>query len=289
MYAVIGITGKVGGSTARALLNEGDKVRGIVRNTAKAVAWRAAGVELTVADMTDAAALEAGLRGVEGAFVMIPPNFAPSAGFPEARAIVAALRKAISVARPPKVVYLSSVGAHRQSGLGLITQLHILEEELGSLPIPSAFIRAAWFMENYQWDVDSARERGEIDAFLSPVDRAIPMVATEDIGRLAAKTLQQEWDGNRILELEGPARYSPLDAANVFSRLLNREVIAKPVPRSEWAALFEKQGMARDRTRPRIEMLDGFNSGWIDFEGAGTEHLLGRRTLDEVLQEAVRR
>ena len=169
MYAVIGITGKVGGSTARALLNEGDKVRGIVRNTAKAVAWRAAGVELTVADMTDAAALEAGLRGVEGAFVMIPPNFAPSAGFPEARAIVAALRKAISVARPPKVVYLSSVGAHRQSGLGLITQLHILEEELGSLPIPSAFIRAAWFMENYQWDVDSARERGEIDAFLSPV------------------------------------------------------------------------------------------------------------------------
>lgn len=74
----------------------------------------------------------------------------------------------------------------------MIIQLHLLEEELGSLPIPSAFLRAAWFMENYNWDVDSARERGEIDAFLSPVDRAIPMVATEDIGRLAAKTLQQE-------------------------------------------------------------------------------------------------
>ena len=60
MYALIGITGKVGGSTARALLNDGDRVRGIVRNTATAVAWRAAGVELSVADMTDAAALEAG-------------------------------------------------------------------------------------------------------------------------------------------------------------------------------------------------------------------------------------
>jgi uncharacterized protein YbjT (DUF2867 family) len=289
MYALIGITGKVGGSTARALLNDGDRVRGIVRNTATAVAWRAAGVELSVADMTDAAALEAGLRGVEGAFVMIPPNFAPADGFPETRAIVAALRKAISAARPPKVVYLSSVGAHQKSGLGLITQLHILEEELGSLAIPSAFLRAAWFMENYQWDVDPARERGEIDAFLSPVDRAIPMVATQDIGRLAAKTLQQEWDGNRVLELEGPARYSPLDAAAAFSRLLNRHVIAKSVPRGEWAALFEKQGMVPDRTKPRIEMLDGFNSGWIDFERSGAEHVSGRRTLEEVLQEGLRR
>lgn len=289
MYAVIGITGNVGGSTARALLKDGDRVRGVVRNSAKAAAWRAAGVELATAKINDAAAMEAAMRDVEGAFVMIPPNFAPAEGFPETRAIVAGLRKAISAARPPKVVYLSSIGAHRESGLGLITQLHILEEELGSLPVPSAFLRAAWFMENYQWDVNSARERGEIDAFLSPVDRAIRMVATEDIGRLAAKTLQQEWAGNRYLELEGPVRYSPLDAAAIFSNLLNKHVIAKPVAREEWASLFEKQGTAPDRTRPRIEMLDGFNSGWIDFERAGTEHLLGRRTLEEVLQEALRR
>jgi NAD(P)H dehydrogenase (quinone) len=43
MYAVMGITGNVGGSTARALLADGNKVRGIVRNRAKAVAWEAAG------------------------------------------------------------------------------------------------------------------------------------------------------------------------------------------------------------------------------------------------------
>lgn len=171
----------------------------------------------------------------------------------------------------------------------MIIQLHLLEEELGSLPIPSAFLRAAWFMENYNWDVDSARERGEIDAFLSPVDRAIPMVATEDIGRLAAKTLQQEWTGNRYIELEGPARSSPLDAAAVFSIHLNKHAVAKPIAREDWSSLFEKQGMAPDRTRPRIEMLDGFNSGWIDFERVGTEHVLGRRILDEVLRATVRR
>src|ERR1700691_5595422 len=105
-YAIIGITGNVGGATARALLKAGKKVRGIVRDKAKAAAWEAAGVELVVADMLDATALEAAMRGTEGVFAMIPADFAPAPGFPEARAIMATLRTAIEEVRPPKVVYL---------------------------------------------------------------------------------------------------------------------------------------------------------------------------------------
>jgi NAD(P)H dehydrogenase (quinone) len=188
-YAVLGITGNVGGATARALLAAGRRVRAVVRSRAKAGAWSERGVELVDADMLDSTALAAAFAGVEGVFVMIPANFAPSLGFPETRAIVAALRSALAKARPPKVAYLSSIGAHRESGLGLITQLHILEQEMRTLPIPGAFIRPAWFLENFQWDVAPARDRGEIDAFLSPPGRSIPMVATSDIGELAARTL----------------------------------------------------------------------------------------------------
>jgi len=280
MYAVIGLTGNVGGATARALLKGGKKVRGIVRDKAKAGEWETAGVELAVADMSDVSAVESALRGVEGVFVMIPADFAPAPGFPQARAIVGALRQAIATARPPRAVYLSSIGAQRTQGLGLITQLRILEEEMSSVPVPNAFIRAAWFLENFKWDVGPARERGEIDAFLSPLDRVFPMVATEDIGSLAAKTLQQDWRGNRYLELEGPHRYSSLDVGAAFSRHLERPVRVRSAPRDEWAALFEKQGMPPDRTGPRIEMLDGLNSGWIDFEGTGTEHVTGSVTME---------
>jgi NAD(P)H dehydrogenase (quinone) len=280
MYAVIGLTGNVGGATARALLKAGKKVRGIVRDKARATEWEAAGVELAVAEMSDVAAVESALRGVDGVFVMIPADFAPAPGFPQARAIISALRQAIATVLPPKAVYLSSIGAHRTERLGLIAQLHILEEEMGSLPISSAFLRPAWFLENFRWDVGAARERGEIDSFLSPLDRAFPMVATEDIGSLAAKTLQQNWQGNRYLELEGPHRYSALDTAAAFSRHLDRPVRIRSVPRSEWAVLFEKQGMPVDRTAPRIEMLDGLNSGLIDFEGTGTEHVTGTQTME---------
>ena len=33
---------------------------------------------------------------------------------------------------------------------------------------------------------------------------------------------------------------------------------------------------------PRIRMVDGFNEGWIDFEGGG-EHRKGATTLDAVI------
>jgi uncharacterized protein YbjT (DUF2867 family) len=289
MYAILGITGNVGGATARALLKAGKKVRGIVRDKARASGWQAAGAELAVADVHDVGSLEKAMLDVAGAFIMIPPNFAPKPGYPETKAIVATLRQAVATAKPPKAVYLSSVGAQHDHGLGLITQLHILEQELGSLPVPNAFIRAAWVMENFQWDIASAQEKARIDSYLSPLNRAIPMVATDDIGRQAAACLQQQWQGNRYVEIEGPRRYSPSDAAIVFSRHLKREVQATTVPRERWTALFEQEGMPSDCTKPRIEMLDGFNSGFIDFAKEGTEHVSGKTTLDELLGDLLKK
>jgi uncharacterized protein YbjT (DUF2867 family) len=286
MYAIVGITGRVGGSTAETLLAAGKKVRGIVRDKAKAAHWAKQGVELVNGDFDDIAALIEAFRGSDGVFVMLPPYFAPAPGYPETKNIVANIRSALLAAKPKKVVYLSSVGAQHQRGLGLITQSHILEEEMRTLPFPNAFIRAAWFLENYQWDVQPARERGEIDLYLIP-DRSISMVATQDIGELAAKTLQQEWNGNRVLELEGPEKYSPTDAVAAFSRLLGRPVTGRSIPRSDWHRLFVQQGTAEDRTTPRIEMLDGFNSGWIDFESAGAERFKGKVTLEEVIKSLI--
>ena len=113
------------------------------------------------------------------------------------------------------------------------------------------------------------------------------MVATRDIGRLSAEVLQQQWIGNRRLELEGPERYSQWDAAESFSRLLNRSVLAKSVARDAWQSYFENQGMPANRTASRIEMLDGFNSGWIDFEQKGTEHFRGSCTQEKLFQTLI--
>src|ERR1700722_9450893 len=122
MYAVMGITGKVGGAVASALLAKGEKVRGIVRNPEKAAEWQKQGVELFKADYDDVDALTSAFTGVAGAFVMVPPNFAPTPGFAETKATLKVLHEALSRALPPKAVYLSSIGAEQARGLGLITR-----------------------------------------------------------------------------------------------------------------------------------------------------------------------
>lgn len=125
------------------------------------------------------------VRGAEAVFVLVPPNFDPLPEFPEARAMAKTLKSALETARPARVVYLSTIGAQARES-NLLTQHTILEEMTGTLPMPVTVLRPAWFLENCSWDVAPARERGVIPSFLHPLDRPVPMVATADIGKVAA-------------------------------------------------------------------------------------------------------
>jgi len=287
MFAITGITGQVGGATARALLARGHRIRAVVRERAKAAAWMARGAEVAVADLADAAALQTAFTGVDGVFVMIPPYWDPLPGYPEARADAIALRQALAAAAPPKVVCLSSVGAQHAAGVGLITQLFILEREMRRLPIPIAMLRAAWFMENAIPDIASARSDGVFASYLSPLDQAIPMVATADVGTVAGDVLTQHWNGLRAIEVEGPRSYAPNDVAMVMSHLLHRPIRAEEMPHRAWAAHFRSQGQLNPT--PRIRMLEGFNSGWIAFQERPSERVAGATRLEAVLQPAVQR
>ena len=153
--------------------------------------------------------------------------------------------------------------------------------------MPITFLRPAWFMENFRWDVAAARESGSIMSFLQPLNKPVPMVATADIGREAAKLLQESWTGRRVVELEGPRRLTPDEVANIFAEVLGRRVSMDTVPRETWEQLFKSQGMKNPT--PRIRMLDGFNEGWIEFENGEAGSRKGEVALKSVLQTLVER
>lgn len=287
MFAITGVTGQVGGAAARALLDAGHAVRAVLRDETKAAQWEKQGAEVAIASFDDADALSAAFRGTAGVFVMVAPNFAPQPGYPNAHAAVAVLKEALTKARPERVAALSSIGGQHESGLGLITQVHILEAALADLSIPTAIMRPAWFMENSLWDIAPARDTGVMPSFLQPLERAVPMVATADIGRVIAQTLAQSWTGRRVIEIEGPQRYTQPEIAALLGGVLGRGVTAQAVPRDQWEALFQAQGTTWPA--PRIEMIDGFNSGWIEFEGGGNERVVGTTGYRAVLEELVGR
>ena len=234
MFFVAGMTGNVGGAAARRLLEEGHAVRTLARDPQKAAAWAQQGVDVRQGDFNDAASVAAALDGVAGAFLMIPPILAPLPGYPEAKAVIAAFQEALGKAPPPRLVLLSSVGSEKDSGLGNITTTHLMEEALGDLPFPTAFVRAGGFFENYVGGLGTAAATGVFPSFFQPTDRAVPMIATADIGQEVARLLAQGWDGKKIVELGSPV--SPDDIARAMGEALGRPVQAQAIPRAQWAA-----------------------------------------------------
>jgi NAD(P)H dehydrogenase (quinone) len=283
MFAVTGITGKVGSRVARGLIAQGQTVRAVVRSRAKGDEWAALGCEICVASVDDVTAMTEALRGVDGVFLMTPPNYDPEPGFPDTQQNSAAIRTAIEESRPGKVVFLSTVGA-QVTELNLLNNSGMTEAMLRTVPVPVAFLRAAWFMENAAWDIESAKS-GVVHSFLQPLDHRIPMVATEDIAQTAVELLGQSWNGVRIVELEGPERYSSNDVAAALASALHAPVRNEIVPRSTWEELFRSQGMKNPL--PRIRMVDGFNEGWIDFESGQRGSRKGSTTLRAALQALV--
>ncbi len=286
MFLVIGITGNVGGATAEHLLARGKKVRALVRNRDKASSWADRGVELVDGDWNDSAAVARALDGVEGAFVMLPTMWAPSPDFKEAKGVIANYVEAFTKVTPPRVVALSSMGADRTSGLGMITALSLLEQGFRNLKAPIAFARAGGFFENFLYGLQTA-QGGMLPVYYNPTNLKSTMVATKDVGEAIATILTgPAWSGQRIVELG--SMVSADEVAEQLGQVLNLDVKAFAVPRAGWAEAFEQFGVPKGHTGPAEEMFEAVNAGWMKLGAEGAEHVAGTTSARDVFEAALK-
>ena len=181
MYAITGITGKVGGELARNLLAAGQRVRAIVRNASKGEEWATRGCEVALAKMEDGLALADAFTGATATFILPPPEFDREPGYPEARAVIDGVVEALTKAKPARVLRLSTIGADAVHD-NLHSQRTMMEAAPCKLTLPLTIMRPAWFIDNASYDVASACETGIIHTFLQPAYKAFPMVAAKDVG-----------------------------------------------------------------------------------------------------------
>lgn len=276
---VFGATGQTGSVVAATLLENGLPVRVVLHANKAAATWQVRGAEVTLADVTDEEAVRRALAGATAAYLMNPPAYTVTDMFAQAEKVGHCYREAVTRAGAKKLVVLSSVGAQHRHGTGNIRTTSILENIFRVLEIPVTFLRAAWFMENWSGVASVAAHQGVLPSFLTPLERRIPMVAAEDIGRTAAEIMLEEWKGKRIIELHGPEDYSPQDVATAFAAVLGRPVRAAPVPESEWPPTLSRFGFSSEVVQDWCEMMRGFNAGHIVFEGQGIETRKGQITI----------
>ncbi|MGJ3265054.1 MAG: NmrA family NAD(P)-binding protein [Salinarimonas sp.] len=266
MFLVTGLTGNTGAAVARTLLEAGHGVRALVRAPEKARAWEARGVALVAGDVASADDLARAMEGVAGAYLLAPPDYAATGFVARAARIAAAIREAAESAGLPRLVFLSSEGAHLPTGTGVIESLHAAEQALAGVRTRLTLLRATYFQENFTPVLGLAAAQGVLPTMLSDLDRPQRMVATADIGRVAAELLTAA-DVPPLVELAGPEDPTPRAVAAAVAAALGREVVPVVPPREAWEGILREAGLGEEGARLLAAMYDGINAGRVRFSG----------------------
>jgi uncharacterized protein YbjT (DUF2867 family) len=253
MYIVVGGTGHVGSSVAQTLLEEGEAVTVITRNSDKADVWRRRGAEVALADVHDVMSVREVFRDGKRAFLLNPNADVSSDTDREERETVRCLLAAIEGSGLEKVVAESTMGAQPGEELGDLNVLYELEVGLKNQPIPASVIRAAYYYSNWDTMVGPVTKDGVLSTML-PADLTLPMVAPQDLGRVAARLLQGPIEQIGIHPVEGPKRYSPNDVAAAFAAALGRAVRVNVIEREDWEDAYRSLGFSDAAARSYARM-----------------------------------
>jgi uncharacterized protein YbjT (DUF2867 family) len=275
MFVELGASGNTGKAVAETLLGQKKKVRVVLHDAAKGKAWSEAGADVAVADVDDGAALERAFSGAEGVYVLLPPNFSSSHVRVDNSRRTHTIAAAVEAARVPHVVLLSSIGAQQSEGTGPVLGLRDAETVFSRAKADTTFVRAAYFMENWGGSLHAV-EQGVLPTFLI-ADKAIPMVATRDIGAAAARLLAEGANGMRIIELAGPREYTPRDAAAAVGRIVGKPIDVQQVPEEAMTPALIGAGMNAEWARLYQELTHGLNANVVVWEGG---HPLWRGEMD---------
>lgn len=243
MYIVLGGTGHVGSATTNALLARGEAVTIVTRDSSKADAWKRRGAQVAVADVHDVESLRGVLRQGKRLLLLNPPADPSTDTDAEERKTGANIVAALVGSGLEQVVAQSTYGARAGERCGDLSTLYELEEALRAQAIPVSVLRAAYFMSNWDFSLETARSEGVVQTMF-PADFELPMVAPADVGEVAARLLTEPVASAGLHHVEGPRRYTPADVAAAFAEALRKPVRVEVAPRETWRQVFEGLGFS---------------------------------------------
>jgi uncharacterized protein YbjT (DUF2867 family) len=279
---VTGPTGHIGSRVVERLLAAKADVTVFVRDAKKLADNVRSRVRVETGELEDADAVTRAFKGAERAFVLVPPNMTAS-DWPEwMRRVGRHYAEAIAVNNIRHAVMISSYGAG-QPGLGPITWLGDVEESIQAVAPNATILRCGYFMENLLQFVPTLRESSVMYNPLPPTVGE-PMVATRDIGDVAAATLlDRTWSGQRVIGVLGPADVSMTEAATIIGRAIGRQVTYVQVPVEAAVDAMRKMGLSEGVAKGYGEMLRG-----VSTPGIGAEPRTAETPTPTALEEFAR-
>ncbi|RYF97219.1 MAG: NAD-dependent epimerase/dehydratase family protein [Chitinophagaceae bacterium] len=244
MHIITGATGHIGSAVAQTLLDKGQDVLIITRSHQKGEEWKQKGAEVAIVDVNDCEALHEVFKRGKRLFLLNPPAAPDTDMIEEERKTMQSMLCALRDTNIEKIVAESTYGAHPGEGSGDLNVLYEMEQGLKDLNIPVSIIRGAYYMSNWDVQLELAKKTGMVRS-LYPVGFKIPMAAPGDIGEYAAKLMMEPVGNTGLHYVEGPEPYSPAEVAEAFSEMLHKRVEAVETPQSQWIPTLEKMGFSQ--------------------------------------------
>lgn len=251
--AVTTPTGNVGSRVVQLLIQAGERPLLLVRDAAKLDRALLPYVEVAEGNLLDEAFLILALKDADRLLWVTPEDFAsadPLADMIRMGANAAAAVRANGVAR---VVQISSVGAERGHGAGLIDGLARNEEQLAGAALRT--LRCGYYYTNLLGMLDGLRA-GVLTTAM-PADRPMPWVDPRDVGEVAAARLLAGPVGAGIQAVHGPADLSWVEAAQILSTALDREIRVDTVSDEAVRAALTGGGMSTGAADGVVGMTTG--------------------------------
>lgn len=185
-------------------------------------------------------------------------------------------------------VVLSSYGADKPDKTGPVVGLHNLEKKLdGIAGLNALYLRAGYFMENILPQVGVIQSLGMVAGPIRP-DLAVPMVATRDVGVVAAEALLKlDFEGKRPRELQGARDVTYAEVAKIVGAAIGKPDLAyQQMPAAQLKpALMQMLGMSSDMADLLLEMADSMNSGYIKMLEPRTRENTTPTTFETFVEE----
>jgi uncharacterized protein YbjT (DUF2867 family) len=287
--AVTTPTGHVGSTVTDFLLEFGGDitVKVLGRRPDKLQEYVDRGAEIAVGAQDDSDYLVNATRGVDALFWATPPGY----GSDDLRAFQNRLGNAAATAirtnKIHRVVNLSSVGANLASGVGPINGLHDVEVLLDNVATNITHLRPGFFFENLLWQLESIRKWGRISLPISGT-KSYPMIATRDIGRVAATRLaSSDWTGHFVQELHGPADLTFKEVAQILGEVLGRKIVYIKCDPQEMRDNILSAGMTENAADLMLEMYDAAEHGTLRTAQTRSNVTTTTTTLNEFVREVV--
>jgi uncharacterized protein YbjT (DUF2867 family) len=281
LITITGASGNLGSKITERLLKAGHKVRLIARRGDRMRSFGERGAELAVGSLTDTAFLTRAFRASDVVLTMMPADY----DCPDVRAYqrgaaesIAAAVKASGVSR---IVNNSSLGAHLESGNGMVGGLALLEEKLNAIPGRHVLhLRPTYFMENLLASIGIIRQMGFFGSNIRD-DVAFPLVATQDIAAIAAEKLARpQFKGTSVLPVLGPRDYTFKQVASALGAAIGKPVAYQVFPAAQVKAALTGMGLSASMADAYVGLGDGINNGMMGHD-ARTAEATTPTTIDE--------